>query len=145
MIMFSSDNVFVPTWYMYLSRLPWIFPGAPLNFNGAPGNIQGNLTGMFIAISIIMGPTWRSLWLSKSACKHRCVKYLSSVTIFRAVVSFWNLAQSTTVLLYSPIFIIVIQNAILYHSRQCYVSIWLYIDEKYVILVVGDWHSVLNP
>ena len=24
-------------------KLPWIFPGAPLNFNGAPGNIQGNL------------------------------------------------------------------------------------------------------
>ena len=23
-------------------KLPWIFPGAPLNFNGAPGNIQGN-------------------------------------------------------------------------------------------------------
>ena len=27
-------------------KLPWIYPGAPLNFNGAPGNIQGNLTGM---------------------------------------------------------------------------------------------------
>ena len=27
----------------YLSRLPWIFPGAPLKVNGAPGNIQGNL------------------------------------------------------------------------------------------------------
>ena len=27
-------------------KLPWIFPGAPLNFNGAPGNIQGNLRGM---------------------------------------------------------------------------------------------------
>ena len=27
----------------YLSRIPWIFPGAPLIFNGAPGNIQGNL------------------------------------------------------------------------------------------------------
>ena len=27
-------------------KLPWIFPGAPLSFNGAPGNIQGtsNLT-----------------------------------------------------------------------------------------------------
>ena len=30
----------------YLSKLPWIFPGAPLEINGAPGNIQGNLTGM---------------------------------------------------------------------------------------------------
>ena len=27
-------------------KLPWIFPGAPLKINGAPGNIQGNLTGM---------------------------------------------------------------------------------------------------
>ena len=27
-------------------KLPWIFPGAPLIFNGAPGNIQGNFTGM---------------------------------------------------------------------------------------------------
>ena len=26
--------------------LPWIFLGAPLTFNGAPRNIQGNLTGM---------------------------------------------------------------------------------------------------
>ena len=24
-------------------KLPWIFPGAPLTFNGAPGNIQDNL------------------------------------------------------------------------------------------------------
>ena len=23
-------------------KLPWIFPGAPLTFNGAPENIQGN-------------------------------------------------------------------------------------------------------
>ena len=30
----------------YLSRSPWIFPGVPLNFNGAPGNIQGDLAGM---------------------------------------------------------------------------------------------------
>ena len=26
-------------------KLPWIFPGAPLKVNEAPGNIQGNLTG----------------------------------------------------------------------------------------------------
>ena len=32
--------------HYHLSRvvkLPWIFPGAPLKFNGAPGNIQGNI------------------------------------------------------------------------------------------------------
>ena len=27
-------------------KLTWIFPGAPLIFNGAPGNIQGNKPGM---------------------------------------------------------------------------------------------------
>ena len=44
----------VPIWYQYNSnyhagpcwsipvKLPWIFPGAPLKINGAPGNIQGN-------------------------------------------------------------------------------------------------------
>ena len=30
-------------------KLPWIFPGAPLKFNGAPGKIQGNLTAMHLA------------------------------------------------------------------------------------------------
>ena len=28
----------------------WIFPGAPLIFNRAPGNIQGNLTGMLLSV-----------------------------------------------------------------------------------------------
>ena len=28
-------------------KLSWIFPGAPLTPNGYPGNIQGNLTGMW--------------------------------------------------------------------------------------------------
>ena len=27
----------------YMSRLYWVFPGSPLSFDGAPGNIQGNL------------------------------------------------------------------------------------------------------
>ena len=30
-----------------LVHLPRIFPGAPLKINGSPGNIQGNLTGMW--------------------------------------------------------------------------------------------------
>ena len=32
--------------FPYLSRLPWIFPGAPLKVNGASGNIQDNLTAL---------------------------------------------------------------------------------------------------
>ena len=37
------------TWrvQIYLSRLPWIFLGAPLKVNGAPGNIQGNMTALY--------------------------------------------------------------------------------------------------
>ena len=27
-------------------KLPWLFPETPLKFNGAPGIIQGHLTGM---------------------------------------------------------------------------------------------------
>ena len=30
-------------WYIRWTELPWIFPGAPLIFNGAPRNIQGNI------------------------------------------------------------------------------------------------------
>ena len=33
-------------------KLPWIFPGVPLTFNGTPGNIQGNLTGTVMATGI---------------------------------------------------------------------------------------------
>ena len=38
-------------YHSYLTRLPWIFPGVPLKVNGAPGNIQDNLTGV-ITISV---------------------------------------------------------------------------------------------
>ena len=31
-------------------KLPWIFLGAPLNFNGTPGYTQGNLTGMEVSV-----------------------------------------------------------------------------------------------
>ena len=34
----------------YLSRLPWIFPGASFKVNGPPGNIQGNLRALKILI-----------------------------------------------------------------------------------------------
>ena len=30
-------------WIIRAGKLPWIFPGALLEVNGAPGNIQGNL------------------------------------------------------------------------------------------------------
>ena len=44
--------------HSYLSMLPWIFPGAPLKVNGAPGKIQGvnryNRTALSLDITVIM-------------------------------------------------------------------------------------------
>ena len=41
---YTSITLVFPVWiHAYLPRLPWIFPGAPLTYNGASGNIQGNL------------------------------------------------------------------------------------------------------
>ena len=40
-------------------KLPWIFPGASLTFNGAPGNIQGNLTGMLWRCVLLLGECQR--------------------------------------------------------------------------------------
>ena len=44
--MFMKGVYLIPVFGVqsYLSRLPWIFPWTPLEFNGAPGNIQDNLT-----------------------------------------------------------------------------------------------------
>ena len=36
----------------YLSRFPWIFLGAPLKVNGAPANIQGNLTALIVNLTV---------------------------------------------------------------------------------------------
>ena len=43
-ILFNSQNAILML--RYLSRLPGIFPGAPLKINGAPVNIKRNLKGM---------------------------------------------------------------------------------------------------
>ena len=41
-------------------KLPWIFPAAPLKINGAPGNIQGNLTAMQ-SVFVSTRPYWSKL------------------------------------------------------------------------------------
>ena len=41
-ILSKIDDIIIPV------KIPWIFPGAPLKINGAPGNIQGNLAGMIL-------------------------------------------------------------------------------------------------
>ena len=44
-------------------KLPWIFPGAPLNFNWAPRNIQGNLDGYDVCIhQTEKGMAWSGHW-----------------------------------------------------------------------------------
>ena len=45
-----TQRVYIPV------KLPCIFPGAPLKVSGAPGNFQGNLTGMDVAQSTITKP-----------------------------------------------------------------------------------------
>ena len=40
--------------HIHMVKLPWIFMGAPLNVNGAPGNIQGNLTGIHISCDVLL-------------------------------------------------------------------------------------------
>ena len=49
----SSYHGIIKTRAIYLSRLPWIFPGAPLKIYGAPRNIQGNLdsSGAFVILT----------------------------------------------------------------------------------------------
>ena len=38
----NTEDEYIPV------KLPWIFPGAPLSFNGASGNIQSNFTVMWV-------------------------------------------------------------------------------------------------
>ena len=35
-------------------KLPWIFPGAPMKVNGAPWNIQGNLTALPFQLQFLL-------------------------------------------------------------------------------------------
>ena len=48
----------------YLSRSPRIFQGTPLKVNGAPGNIQGNFTPLFLLLGFAQNSNWRKPHLS---------------------------------------------------------------------------------
>ena len=37
--------------YVIPVKLPWVFQGGPLTFNGPPGNIQGNLTAIIMIVA----------------------------------------------------------------------------------------------
>ena len=49
----TSNDKYNYVRFTYLSRLPWIFPGAPLTSNGAPRNIiESNLTALDLSCNI---------------------------------------------------------------------------------------------
>ena len=48
-------------------KLPWIFPGAPLTFNGAPGNIQGNLDRYGFEYLVYMFVKWFVGWMNSGS------------------------------------------------------------------------------
>ena len=50
-------------------KLPWIFPGAPLTFNGAPGNIQGNL-GKYVGVSSIHSLSSAKVFVVRAVQQH---------------------------------------------------------------------------
>ena len=61
---FNSNPEYIPV------KLPWIFPGAPLNFNGDPGNIQGNLD-RHVTVNISMwSPHYSQSWQPNHNAAH---------------------------------------------------------------------------
>ena len=65
-------KTFVKILVPYLSRLPWIFPGAPLKFNGAPGNIQGKATGLWSEENKKRMPSFSPILLAAVAIFPEC-------------------------------------------------------------------------
>ena len=61
-LMDDGTNYNYDQWSAYLSRLPWIFLGAPLKDNGAPRNVHGNLTVLDQCIHQKVG-IWTTLWV----------------------------------------------------------------------------------
>ena len=62
------------------AELPWIFPGAPLTFNGAPGNIQGNLKAL-----VIGGPQPFTLFetgMSAKSLSHYLIERMAQAVSF---------------------------------------------------------------
>ena len=58
--------------FAYLSRLPLIFPGAPLNSNKHPGNIQGNLDrNVSVTLMQYMYITCTHTHIHTHTCAHR--------------------------------------------------------------------------
>ena len=50
-------------------KLPWIFPGAPLIFNGATGNIQGNIKRYQYKVTHVEHSLW-GIFIQKNIERH---------------------------------------------------------------------------
>ena len=66
----------------YLSRLPWIFPEAPLKISGASRNIQGNLIDMYSCGITVMKQAINSFSTLKRCCISHA--YRQALMIYRA-------------------------------------------------------------
>ena len=71
-------------------KLPWIFPGAPLKINGAPGNIRSNLTGMKCT-QWTKQATGLDAWASRVKCPARFVSHLHEICIYIYMSCLWPL------------------------------------------------------
>ena len=73
--MLNTNTVF--TIFLIAVKLPWLFLGAPLTFNGAPGNIQGNIgmyefvLEMFLHDTIYQYDVWSVINLLKAVFKYQ--------------------------------------------------------------------------
>ena len=76
----TSSKHYIPV------NLPWIFPGAPLNFNGDPRNIQGNLDRKAIMVSchynLHTTKSTRDCLSTKMASCHQCANPNDFSTFF---------------------------------------------------------------
>ena len=73
-------NLAIILYRMHTFKLPWIFPGAPLRINGAPGNIQGNLTGVRVILFSLVLSQFRFTGL----CQHLFVHSIGKEIILGA-------------------------------------------------------------
>ena len=60
-------------------KWPWMFPVSPLKISGAPGNIQGNLPGMYLHLTlrwlrpmVMEGPIYELDWRNKRHSVFEC-------------------------------------------------------------------------
>ena len=74
----------------YLSRLPWIFPGAPLKVNEAPRNIQGNLSALTHSAGHLTVKKWSFLLLESTVCYNIDKSIVLCTTVVSLLMMQWR-------------------------------------------------------